>query len=293
MVGNVRSVSDYESAALSAADILLRNIMGILSTTKYNNEKLSHAANAFHAILWNKSILSKIGGRRIADFLVRARSPRLPKGEFRALVSILSLASCDDSQIFPFALEAWRKVIVRFQLYDRIPFATWLSIVYRLQESNINSPYDFSRYSYAEANRLAVELADAVHILALWQGACIAHTSESAAGTLLPFRQNAAIAAQAFRVANIDDSRPARKRASLIESLELGDSFEDIGPAAKIHKFANSGVLPEQLIDFTRAGAELNVMRQTMDSLPSVASGISCYAAFCDLMGSHISPPHR
>ena len=42
-----------------------------------------------------------------------------------------------------------------------------------------------------------------------------------------------------------------------------------------MNRIANSGALPEDIIGFTRAGEELNITRQTIDSLPSVAIGIA------------------
>ena len=61
--------------------------------------------------------------------------------------------------------------------------------------------------------------------------------------------------------------------ASLIHSLEIGDSFESTGPVAKIRKMANSGALPGQINDFAHDGEELSVTRQAIESLPIVASG--------------------
>ena len=52
-------------------------------------------------------------------------------------------------------------------------------------------------------------------------------------------------------------------------------SLDDKGKAAKIHKIANSGALPGQIIDFAISGERRNIMRQTIESLPSVASGIA------------------
>ena len=93
---------------------------------------------------------------------------------------------------------------------------------------------------------------------------------------------------QYFRVKNIDDSRPSRERGALVDSLELGASSGSIGPVSKIKKLPNSGELPAEVRDFTRAGEELNITRQTIDPPPSLASGISFYAEFCGIAGGHV-----
>ena len=119
----------------------------------------------------------------------------------------------------------------------------------------------------------------------------MAFTSERAEGSIIPFRHSASIVAQKFRVRDIDDSRPAKRRAGIIDSLDLGPTFESMGHVAKMHRLANSDAEPSHLIDFALVNEELNIMRQTIDSSPSVASGIACYSAYCDLMGGPYFPP--
>ena len=91
----------YINSAVCAADVLLRHSMGLLTSMSYDIQNLIDATDAFHAIIWNRSIATKIGGNRIRDFMVRLRISRLPKEKYTALVSILSLGSCDESQICP------------------------------------------------------------------------------------------------------------------------------------------------------------------------------------------------
>ena len=64
---------------------------------------------------------------------------------------------------------------------------------------------------------------------------------------MIPFVQNAALVAQFYRVKNIADSRPAKKRARIIEELDLCPDFDMDGHVAKIKKMANSGTLQGEL----------------------------------------------
>ena len=80
-------------------------------------------------------------------------------------------------------------------------------------------------------------------------------------------------------------------RSSPINSLELGTAFDDIAQVAKMLKIANSGAVPGQIRECARASDELNIMRQTTDSLPSGESGIARYADYCDLVGGALLPP--
>ena len=185
------------------------------------------------------------------------------------------MASCDESQISPYELEEWRKILARFHLYDRLPFEGRLPIIRRMGEEDITSPWAFAKFSFAEATLFAARLADSSLIMALWQFFCVAFTSERAEWSIIPFRQSASMVAQKFRVKDIDDSGPAKRRAALIDSLELGTSFESMGQVAKIHRLANSEAGPSQLIDFASVSEELNITRQTIDSLPIAAGGIA------------------
>ena len=94
---------------------------------------------------------------------------------------------------------------------------------------NIDPPMILPMYSLAYANRFALELADSAHILTFWESSCIAITSELDGGTIIPIRQNSNLVSQYFRVVDIDDSRPSKRGAALIDSTELGISSESIG----------------------------------------------------------------
>ena len=244
MAHNAVNGRDYTSIAVCAADISLRNAMGILPSVDYNINNLSEAFSAPRAILRNRDILARIWGHRITYVLVRARIPRLPRANYRALVSTLSLARCDESQLIPLELEDCRRVLVRFRLYERLPSHDWLPIIRRLIGMNVDTHVAFSRYSFADADRVDVELADASLIMITRQSSRFAYAKESESDHSAPFRQNASLVSQAFRVENIDGPRPARTRYSRIDSLELGTSLGDTLPVSKMLKIANSGDLP-------------------------------------------------
>ena len=133
-------------------------------------------------------------------------------------------------------MEGWRPILVRFQLYVWINFAECLRIINRLLSVNIDSPWKLAHHSYKDINRISLELADSVNILSLWQASCIANTHGTSAGSLIPFRRSAALVAQYFRVGDIDDSAPAKKRRSIIGEFPLGNDFDLLGPVSKMGK---------------------------------------------------------
>ena len=140
MVKIAKVDTNYTKIAVALANILIASAMGILSPLNYRLSDLEESIKAPHAILWNRDILVAIGRGRITRLCSRVRLSRFPREEFRGFVSILSLASCDESQIFPRDLEEWRKILARFHLYDRLPFDGWIPIIRRLIDENIASP---------------------------------------------------------------------------------------------------------------------------------------------------------
>ena len=63
------------------------------------------------------------------------------------------------------------------------------------------------------------------------------------------------------------------------------------GPLARIRSLWRSRAEPGDVVDFARSREELNITRRTIDSLPSVDSGIARYFAYCDLIGEPYLPP--
>ena len=159
----------YTKTAVPAANILIANTMGILSSMNYRLSDVEESTKAFRAILRNRDILLAIWGDRTTRLCSRVRLSRSPRGAFRSLVSILSLASRDESQIPPYDLEEWRKILVRFHLYDRLPFEGRLPIARRLIDENISSQWAFAKFSFADATLAGARLSDSSLIMALWQ----------------------------------------------------------------------------------------------------------------------------
>ena len=190
--------TNYTKTAVSAANILIANTMGILSSMNYRLIDLGESIKAFRDILWNRDILLAMRGGRgggITRLFSMVRLSRLPRETFRSSVSILSLASCDESQIFPYDLEEWSEILARFHLYDRLPFEGWLPIIRRLIDENITSPWAFAKFSFAGATQAGARLAGASLIMALWQCCFVSFTSEWAEGVIAPFRHSASIVA--------------------------------------------------------------------------------------------------
>ena len=118
-----------------------------------------------------------------------------------------------------------------------------------------------------------------------------ANPSTTSTGHALNFSANAGLLSQSPRRKNIDDSRYAKRHSSAEGIHELPANFNTLGHASEIQKLAVSSASSTEILSPRNNGVALNIVTQCRDSLPSVAAGVQCYSAFCDLVGAAYFPP--
>ena len=125
----------------------------------------------------------------------------------------------------------------------------------------------------------------------LWQAARIDHGSQNRGIYNIAYETNAGTLAQSIRSKTLDNTGIARthKRARL--ALDVPDNFDDAGPAKKVALLSAGDNNPEVIHSFLASGSAVNVLRQAEYTLPCIASGIQCWAAYCDLTNSPYYPP--
>ena len=108
----------------------------------------------------------------------------------------------------------------------------------------------------------------------LWQASCIAHGAQGRSLSSLAFETNSSLLAQSARAPCIEDTGLARSHKRDRDSLDVPDSFNDDGPAARIKLLAGGDNSDESINRFLDTGSDVNVIRQAEYTLPSIASGI-------------------
>ena len=285
---------DYsrDNAARLAGELFIRNILRILSTLHYVMKDLTNACLPLLSIDWNRSTLTSIGWKRLSELMRRLRLSRLDRVTYRTILSAIKISDNDESVIFPFDLEMWRRIIVRFNLNQITSFPEWLVLIRVLDGNLITSPESLTNLSLPQLRDLFETDPNFKSILQLWQASHIfIHPSSTTTGSTLNFSANAGLLAQSLRHKDISLTIYAKQHTSTSANLELPDNFETLGPAAKINELARSSASSSDILAFLNNGVTLNIVRQCKDSLPSVASGIQCYSAFCDLIGAPYFPP--
>ena len=120
-------------------------------------------------------------------------------------------------------------------------------------------------------------------LMQLRQAACVSGDDSAHRPALALSSTNATLLAQKIRDENGDYSIIDRQHG--IDRARLGapPSFDDAGPSAKIRLIARGGAASATPCAFFATGVSLNIIRQAQFPLRSVASGLSCWIAFCDL----------
>ena len=219
------------------------------------------------------------------------RLSRLRMGDFRAPVSTISLSLPGESQISPFDFDLLRALIVRSILNEYLHFPDLSPIILRIDSTSISTPRDFSAVSFANIRSLVDTWHVYESILHMRQALAIATEPRGRRLTSLPLEPNESLAAQAFRVKDIDDSAPFQRRREMANVSALPIDFERAIPRAKIKAVSKASADTDSINRFRDAGVAMYVARQKIDPLPIVEACISRYAVFCELVRDPYSPP--
>ena len=279
------------NATIAAAEVLLTNTMGILSSTKYSLTKLNRALTALGALDWGPSVIQALGNDRITRFFTRLKPSRVSREDYRFLLKTMMITTPGKSAIFPFDLEEWRRLLVRYDLHIGLDFPERLTIIRELSIHLIDNPIQLARFSYSDALTFSLLFERDDCILHLWQAACVANNTSNRPLHRIPYETNSNALAQSIRADSIEETGLAKshKRANL--AISLPEEYDHTGPAGRIRILADSGAPTESVRRFLATGSAVNILRQAETALPSIASGIQCWAAYCDLMGCPYYPP--
>ena len=113
--------TDRTNATIFAAEILIANVMGVLSSLAYSDKQLALSIQPLFAIDWPSAVTSAIGLDRLTRMFTRVEISRFPEVDYRSLLRRITAAPPDASVVFPFCLESWLRAVVRFNLEMTLP----------------------------------------------------------------------------------------------------------------------------------------------------------------------------
>ena len=162
---------DYsrENASRLAAELFVRNILRILSTAQYVLKDLNNACLPFLAIDWNRKTRIAIAGKRLNELMRMLRLSQLDMATYRLILTVIKINDTDHSQISPFDLENWRRIIVRFNLNDEVSFPEWLVLIRIWDGHLITSPGALASLSLLQLKEIFSTDPNFNSIIQLWQ----------------------------------------------------------------------------------------------------------------------------
>ena len=180
----------------------------------------------------------------------------------------------DRSGIFPFDLEEWRRIIVRFDLHSGADFPEWLSIIRELTLRLIDCPAQMAQFSYSDALTFSLLLEKDSAIIRLWQACCVAYGTKDKPLYRIPYETNSNLLAQSIRAPSLEETGVARPHKKARLALDLPEKYDNAGPSARIRMIADSDAPTDAVQKFLETGTAINILRQAETTMGSIASGI-------------------
>ena len=292
MSAQVPEFSRFE-ATVAASEIFMAKATRVMNDSAYTSRSIRDAICPFFALDFTRELILRVGLNCWNHFLARVRGSRLPKVHFRAFVAHVKVYLLDDSLAFPADWEDWRLMIVTNNLAEQISMPDWVPIINHLAASLILHPSDFLKWSFAEISTVAISSPEATSILALYQASLVTLRSASSATPAASWKvmSSAHSLAEALRVPSVAQTEFALQHEVALAELDVREDYFKLGPAARIRALSESTAPRHDILRFLNTGAQVNVLHQVQDSLRPVASGIQCYASFCDLLNVVYFPP--
>ena len=284
---------DFVEANSLAGKILFANLLRSMNDTVSDPNRLISAIKPFFALEFGRDMLQGMDAYRFSVILTRLRRTALPPDWYQALVAHVKVFLNDKSEVVPFVFEEWRRLIVRAGLDSVLDFPDWVPILNSLSAFGIHYPNDLAQSSRFEIAQLALDFDSATAVWKLWRASSMAveRSNLSATGCELALCTNASSLANSFRAKRVQDTDIARRHCAARRSLTLNEDYDKAGPAARIRLLQSLKADPTDITSFLNTGAQVNTLRQVQGSLRSVASGVQCWASFCDLVGAPYFPP--
>ena len=276
----------------NTASILVNHVIKILSDPKSTANELNEALKPFAVIQWTKKVIDHITVAKINRLLGRLKRSCIPKETLRLVIEHFHRAQRQEEPVIPLRFTAWREVVSRTSLTTLTDPDTWVEVWNELELHRIPDPTLLTQISLAEINSIAQSSPFGELILPLWQAVRIENAQNiEHSMPKITFRNDPVSLPEALRAPSVDASVVGTEYKDSKEALGLPMDFDQLGPIARISALQAATPDSQHLLRFLSAGAQSNILEQVKHTLPSVASGVACYFAFCSLLSIAPFPP--
>ena len=286
-----------EACARQLAARLMKETSTVLANPDASDEQKKLAFSYMLGIRWTKDMIRSVSThamcglvrRGLANPATRVFAQQLREGVHEAWGAIGDQLDADSSK--------WWTFLEEKGIMNTASRQGWEAVIVRLRSWLICNPKDLTETRWGFMDDVLQNDEHKQLTLKLWLAATAKQTAASDMQrrdiSLAEINTTSAFElADKIAGASVDETtmgRAAREAASA-----AGISADEImkgGPRKKLARIADRAESSEQIQRFEAMGSRANIMRSCELSLKSVASGIRCWAHFCQNSGRQHFPP--
>ena len=186
--------------------------------------------------------------------IARLRQSKLPKGEFAQFSKSTRLQRTDHAALFPFCLDEWRSLIVRFSLDSEVSLPDWADALSDLKSKLTESPADLVVFPPGDIRTFAGDFRFPERLLVLRRSMRINVDGDSRHAANARLSLQPGLLAQSIRGGDIADSAFSKQHDRNCAALTTSPGFGDSRPVAKIRASARADVPSESINRFLDSG---------------------------------------
>ena len=276
----------------TTAAILVNNLINVLKDTKAPASQLEEALKPFAVIQWTREVINHVTVNKINRLFGRLKRSPVPKDTLRVVIEHFHTALAAEATVIPLKFTLWRESVQRASLTTLTGPDTWLEVWTAPEEHRIPDPASLAKISLLELQAITASSPFRDLIAPLRKAGRIenVHTMWLTPVTVA-LRKTVTTLPEALRAPSVDASAFGLEYDASKHLIGLPDDYEAMGPIARIEALQSLTPDSQQLLRFLSAGAQTNILQQVRLTLPQVASGVSCYLAFCSLLSIAPFPP--
>lgn len=272
--------------------ILFNSVVNVLNDPGALPSQLEDSPKPFAAIQWTKPVIKYITASKLNRLFGRLKRSQISKDAPRLVIDHFHRALEAEAEEIPLRPTDRRDAVNRSSLNTLASPDTWVSVCVALEIHRIPDPLTLARVSLVELEAIAATSPFGEMIAPLWQAVRIEMASNlGVAQPTMAFRNTPMTIPDALRAPNVEESIIGKEYDLSKQSIGLPTSCQSLGPTERIAALKAATPDSQQLLRFLSAGSHANVLQQVRLTLPSVASGVSCYLAFCSLLSIDPFPP--
>ena len=279
------------------AKFLVTFVSAKLANPNVSDEEKIHSLKLMGGFGWGRTAMRAAGPNRLATVIQRSLRLRTTAEWAKKLRERFHEVWHSPPQLPVNNAHPWWELIASAGLSAAATDEAWTKAIRALEEVIIFEPSDLDEVLIDQLRIISEDPSDMQLIGKLWRARMAIVKGPMFQARPIP-AWHIATPWDAFKLADAIAADSASSSTIGFEAAEaaarIGVSVEDtetLGPRAKLLKISENALSIDDISTFADWGAKLNILRSADASLRSVASGIRCWALFCDTTSRPHFPP--